>query len=232
MDFYEQFYENFQNSWDTHMAAFGPILAPAFKDNFEAKIHLTAALNNISRREFEKCFIKLNILKDMCSSDEDCAAWFFCMGLAFEFSGMKDEMLRYYNECVKYEPSFSLPYLMIAKCSHAEGNPAFAEKYYEKAVHFLEEEHLPTQTPRIISSVYVNYFSCLTSIGKYSEAETYLKESEEIFQDFPERLHYAAILYAYMGNNKKYNEYMLLLEKENPNLYKTTKKLIEELQSQ
>ena len=232
MDFYEKFYKNFQNSWDNHMASFGPILAPACIDNFEAKIHLTAALNNFGRREFEKGFTKLSLLKDMCKNDSDCAAWFFCMGLAFELSGMKDEMFRYYNECIKYEPNFSLPYLMVAKCAHAEGNPAFAEKYYEKAVQLIEEEHLPVQTPHIIASIYVNYFSCLTSIGKYSEAEFFLKKSEELLPDFTERLHYAAILYAYMGNREKYNEYMLLLKNENTALYNATKKLIEELQSQ
>ena len=40
MEPFEKFTENFQKSWDTHMEAFGPILGPAFMNNFEAKLYL------------------------------------------------------------------------------------------------------------------------------------------------------------------------------------------------
>ena len=40
----------FQQSWQVHYQAFGPILEPAFVENYQAKIHLTAALNFISNR--------------------------------------------------------------------------------------------------------------------------------------------------------------------------------------
>lgn len=211
------------------MEAFGPILGPAFRSDFEARIHLTAALNNLSQKKIKSCFTKLSILKNMCRCDEDCAAWYFFMGLAFELSGMKDEMLRYYRECVKYKPAFSMPYLMIAKCAHAEANPEYAEKYYAKAAELLEKEDLPAQTKLIRASVYTNYFSCLTSLGKYSEAETMLRKSEEILPDFTERLHYACILYAYMGNEEKLSAYLAKLKTENPGLYEATVQLIEKL---
>ncbi len=229
MEYSDKLAENFQKSWDTHMESFGPILGPAFQFNFEARLHLTAALNNLNRKQIKNCFIKLNLIKDMCKTDEDCAAWFFFMGLAFELSGMKDEMLRYYRECIKYEPAFSLPYLMIAKCAHAEADLEYAEINYKKAIDFLENEDLPTQTDFVRASIYTNYFSCLTSLGKYNEAEYALKKSEEILPEFTERLHYAAILYAYMGNEEKLSEYLSKLKNANTNLYEATIQLIDKL---
>ena len=229
MDYEDKIIENFQKSWDTHMEAFGPILGPAFMQNFEARVHLTAALNSLSKGKTKTFFANLSHLKDFCSSDEDCAAWFFFMGLGFELSGMKEEMLRYYNECIKYSPSFSMPYLMVAKCAHANSNLSFAEENYRKALELLENENLPAQTALVKASAYTNYFSCLTSLGKYSEAESALKKSEEILPDFTLRLHYAAILYAYMGNEEKLSEYLLRLRKENKELYDSTVKLIDNL---
>ena len=229
MEPFEKFTENFQKSWDTHMEAFGPILGPAFMNNFEAKVHLVSALNSISKNEIQKGFAKLSIIKDMCSCNEDFAVFYFSMGLGFELSGMQKEMCRCYEECVKYEPDFSLPYLMIAKCAHSAANLEYAEKNYKKCAEFLEKENLPKQTPFVRASIYTNYFSCLTSLGKYEKAEKILKKSEEIFPDMPQRLHYAAILYAYMGNLEKLFEYMEKLKNTNMELYLATKKLIEEL---
>lgn len=229
MECFEKFEDNFQKSWEIHMEAFGPILGPAFMHNFEAKVHLVSALNSISKNEIQKGFAKLSLIKDMCSSGEDFAAWYFSMGLGFELSGMQKEMCRCYEECIKYKPEFSLPYLMIAKCAHFSANLEYAEKNYRKAAEFLEKENLPKQTPFVRASIYTNYFSCLTSLGKYEEAEKILKKSEEIFPDLPQRLHYAAILYAYMGNAEKLSEYMEKLKNTSAELYLSTKKLIEEL---
>lgn len=32
----------FQESWAVHMQAFGPILEPAFAEDYQARVHLTA----------------------------------------------------------------------------------------------------------------------------------------------------------------------------------------------
>ena len=37
-----------QRSWQMHMKAFGPILEPAFAEDFQTRIHLVNALNHIS----------------------------------------------------------------------------------------------------------------------------------------------------------------------------------------
>ena len=46
--------EAFQKSWQMHERAFGPILLPAFTDSMAARVHLTNALNHISRRETDR----------------------------------------------------------------------------------------------------------------------------------------------------------------------------------
>ena len=54
----------FQKSWQVHMNAFGPILEPAFKENYQARVHLTAALNEISGGKLKKGFEKLKKIEE------------------------------------------------------------------------------------------------------------------------------------------------------------------------
>lgn len=51
-----------QQSWQIHLQAFRPILEPAFADSYQAKIHLTAALNHISNHNLAKGMSKLKEL--------------------------------------------------------------------------------------------------------------------------------------------------------------------------
>ena len=52
-----------RKSWEVHMKAFGPILEPAFANNLQARIHLTAALNHISNRNLAQALVKLKALQ-------------------------------------------------------------------------------------------------------------------------------------------------------------------------
>ena len=51
--------EAVQKSWKVHMDMFGPILEPAFKEDYQSKVHLGAALNLISRKDVKKGFERL-----------------------------------------------------------------------------------------------------------------------------------------------------------------------------
>ena len=42
-----------QKSWQVHLQMFGPILEPAFAGSYQARVHLTAALNHISTRDLK-----------------------------------------------------------------------------------------------------------------------------------------------------------------------------------
>ena len=69
-----------QKSWQVHMQAFGPILEPAFRENFQARIHLTNALNHISTRDIRTGLKKLRLVEKFCETDADKAAWLFLHG--------------------------------------------------------------------------------------------------------------------------------------------------------
>ena len=48
-----------QKSWLAHMQVFGPILENAFVEDYQARIHLVAALNYISNRKISQGLAKL-----------------------------------------------------------------------------------------------------------------------------------------------------------------------------
>ena len=58
------FSEEVQRQWAVHMGAFGPILEPAFEEDFQSRIHLLAALNHLSRRDLRAGLKKLEQLRE------------------------------------------------------------------------------------------------------------------------------------------------------------------------
>ena len=105
----------FQKSWNIHVQAFGPILEPAFTEDYQARVHLTAALNLLSQQKLVEALQKLQALQEKCVCDADNAAVLFCMGVAFEMAGRQDEMLEYYSGANSCGHGFYLPYLKTAR---------------------------------------------------------------------------------------------------------------------
>ena len=62
---------DFQRQWAVHMGAFGPILGPAFQEDYQSRIHLMAALNHISRRDIPGSLKKLEALRDNAEKDSE-----------------------------------------------------------------------------------------------------------------------------------------------------------------
>ena len=220
----------FQKSWMIHMQAFGPILAPAFEDNYQAKVHLCAALNFISQKNVKKGFDKLNSLQELCETDADKAAWLYFAGLCYEMSGMQDDMIACYTQAAEFGHCFYLPYLKIAKGAHNDAVFEVAEVNYKFAIQCLEEMELDKQTRVILGSAYTNYASCLTMMHNYPEAEKMLDESKRILADQPGRAACEAILYAAMGEKEKVESALKELE-SNPIVYKTAKEMTDKILS-
>lgn len=218
-----------QKSWQTHIQAFGPILEPAFVDNYKARIDLTAALNFISNREFKKGLEKLQLIKDVCSTDEDKAAWFFCMGLCLEMANIKEDMIAYYQQAGEYGHKFYLPYLKIAKTAHNDAVFEVAEENYIKAIQCLRDDKMNEQKRSILGSAYTNYASCLTMMHRYDEASEALKKSTEILPEQKGRAATEAILQAAIGNAEKANYYTDIIAVEMPAFYEHTKKMVNEI---
>jgi len=224
----------FQKSWQVHMNAFGPILEPAFKENYQARVHLTAALNEISGGKLKQGFEKLRKLGDACVTSEDKAAWLFFMGLCFKIAGETGAMFRHYGMAEEMGHKFYLPYLEMAKAAHGEAVFDDAEKYYLKAKACLEESENDNyfgahSKNTVLASECTNLASCLTMMHKYEDAEAELARAEEILPSQPGRSATKAILFAAMGRADDTAACLEALKTEAPMMLAQTQKMTDEM---
>lgn len=220
---------SFQKSWMTHMQAFGPILQPAFVDDDQAKTHLCAALNLISNQEVKKGYEKLNSIKDACKTDADKAAWLFFVGVCFELSGMKEEMLSCYRQAAECGHHFYLPYLKVAKSAHNDAVFEIAEENYRVAIQCLNETKLREQERIVLASIYTNLASCLTMMHQYQEAEDALEEAKKILPEQSGRCASEAILYAAMRESEKVVGALEELKKQSMDSHIVTQEMVDKI---
>ncbi len=218
-----------KKSWQIHIQAFGPILEPAFVDNYQARVNLTAALNYISNRKLKEGLEKLELIENDCSTDEDKAAWLFCMGVCHEMANNKEGMLAYYQEAGKYGHKFYLPYLKIAKAAHNDAAFEVAEENYRKTFQCFKEDELDEQKRSILGSAYTNYASCLTMMHRYEAAEEALKKSKKILPEQNGRNATEAILKAAKGEVEKAYYFVDSIATQLPFFYETTKKMVDDI---
>ncbi len=218
-----------QKSWQVHTQAFGPILEPAFVENYQARIHLANALNHISKRDLKVGIQKLRLIEKDCESDADKAAWLFCMGLCMEMAGMKEEMVSFYQNAGKFGHRFYLPYLKIAKAAHNDAVFEVAEENYENAIRCLNEGEDVAQKQMILGSVYTNYASCLTMMHRYEEAEKALQHSCEILPRLQGRAASEAILAAAKGETERARSIVAQIKEQEPTVFSMTSKMVNEI---
>lgn len=218
-----------QQSWSAHMQAFEPILKPAFKENFQAKVHLTAALNFISNRNLAKGWSKLQEVQKFCETDEDKAACLYFMGLCCEMAGDREQMVQLYDHANEYEHKFYLPYLKVAKFYHEGCNYDAAEMNYCSAVECFDHDELKGQDKIILGTTYMNLASCLTMMHKYDEAKIAIKFSREIQPKASELLAVEAVLYAACNDEELAKKCLARLKTEKPLLYGNAEKTVESI---
>ena len=206
-----------EHSREVHRQAFGPILEPAFSENKQVRIILTAALNHISRREVKRGAELLMQIKEHCQYDEDKAAWTFFVGLCHEMAGDKNGALAWYADSGKFGHRFYLPYLKLAKAAHNSGEYEKARGYYETAVGCLLNMPENDKDYVLLGSAYVNLASCLIMMKKPEAAEkAWLKARECPLQ--PEADATAAMLYAVLGNGGEMEKHLEKLNARLPGL--------------
>lgn len=148
----------------------------------------------------------LDQIKEFCIYDEDKAARNFFVGLCYEMSNDKDQMLLWYEEVGKYGHRFYLPYLKLAKTAYNEKRYAKAKEYYITAIDCLLEMPEDDREEMILGSSYANLTSCLIMLNEYETAETMWNKA----QNYPLQITapaIAAILYAAIGDLNKMNIY-------------------------
>lgn len=207
-----------KKSWDIHMKAFGPILEPAFADNLQARIHLTAALNMISNRNLAGALLKLKALQKSVATEADKAALLFCFGLYCEMAGNQQQMLAYYAAANQCGHRFYMPYLKVAKFYLNGRMCTEAEDHFRKAIDCFAATGLSDADKIILGSAYCNLASCLTMQHRYDEAESALASSRSICPNAPGRAAAEAVLHAIRGDKAQVADSLARLQAENPEI--------------
>lgn len=213
-----------KKSWQTHMQAFGPILEPAFQNNLQARIHLTAALNMISGRNLAGALLKLKALQKSIVSDADRAALMFCFGLYGEMAGNQEQAIACYVQANQYGHRFYLPYLKAAKFYLSNRMYDVAEREFRKAIDCFTAAALSDADKIILGSAYCNLASCLTMEHRYDEAEAALASSAAICPDAPGRAAAEAVLHAVRGNADQVEACLAVLKTQGTEIHDAVKK--------
>lgn len=214
----------FQKSWSVHMQAFGPILEPAFVEDYQSRVHLVAALNDISNRKIAQGFSKLKELQDACVTDADRAAFLFFMGVCNEMDGNREQMLSFYTHANEYGHRFYLPYLKVAKFWLDGRLYDRAEENFRSAINCFSVDELDGRDRLILASAYANLASCLLMMHRYDEAEEAISASRSLYPNMPGRVATEAAFYAVRGDVTKVEASLAALKVHVPNVYDAVKK--------
>lgn len=220
-----------KKSWAVHMQAFGPILKPAFAEDYQARVHLCAALNHISNKNLPQALLKLNGLQKRLKTDADKAAFLFCMGLFCETAGKQEEMIALYTNCNSFGHKFYLPYLKVGKfhldcCSYDE-----AEANYRSAIGCFTATGLSDQEKLLLGSAYTNLASCLIMMHRCEEAEAALTTSRSLYPEAPGRAAPEAALHALRGEKEQVEACLNTLKSHAPAAYDAIKKSTDKILS-
>lgn len=214
---------SFQQSWNVHMQAFGPILEPAFADDYQAKVHLCAALNHISKRQLSQGLAKLKTLQKYVQTDADKCAYLFFMGVYCEMAGNQEQMLAMYTMANEYGHKLYLPYLKLAKFYINGHLYEKGESNCRAAIDCFTATGLSDRDKLLLGSAYSNLGSCLLMMHRYEEAEEALTTSRSLYPNAPGRAAVEAALYAVQEKPEKVAECLETLKGHAPAVYEAVK---------
>ena len=210
-DFYEELSmfenENYQNWRKVHARAFGDLFENAFAENDEAQMCLTAALNNISKRNFDAAIPTLDMLEKIYSDEADEIAINYFKGLNYEMLGDEEKMTEYYEKLKSASdtPKFNIglhPYYRTAKFAQRDSECQKSFYYYRKALDFYNDAALSSHSLKIASDIVYQIATLCLYMHEYEECErflgfSYLYDEEENQQ----RDYVKAILHAAKGES-------------------------------
>lgn len=212
-----------KKSWAGHMKAYGPILKPAFPEDYQARVSLCTALNHITAKNMPQALLKLNGLQKHLVTDADKAAFFFAMGLFCEYAGKFDEMAGLYAQANDLKHSFHLPYLKVGKYELDRRNYGKAEGCYRSAIRCLSGT-ANDKEKQLLGTSYTNLASCLIMMHRYGEADAALESSRKLCPMVPGRSAPEAILHAVRGETAPLLESLNTLKTMAPFAYDSIKK--------
>lgn len=207
-----------QQTWEAHMQMFGPILEPAFAENYVARVHLGAALNRIGKKDAAGAQGRLKAAKRHCLCDADHAAWLFFMGVCRELAGDRGGAIHYYRRSCGYHHRFFLPYIKVAKQAYDDRLYEIAVEHYRQGIALLEETGWQGQEGTLLSSAWNNLAGCLLMMHRFGEAAEALRTAAELAPGRPGFAATEALLYAAMGDKKAAAACLSKVEQESPGL--------------
>lgn len=221
----------FQQSWQVHYQAFGPILEPAFVENYQAKIHLTAALNFISNRNLAKAAPKLKELEQYIETDADRAAHLFFLALYCEMAGNLPQAAEIYGYVNDFDHGFYLPYLKAARFHQQAVEYEAATAAYEKAIACFSADALTAQEKPIVASAYTNRTTCLTMMHRYDEALESMEQAHALGVSLPDSASVEAILFAALGKEEKALSCLEELKSASPAVFEKIRETVETIRN-
>lgn len=221
--------DKFQQSWQVHMGAFGPILEPAFDGDYQAKVHLCAALNHISKRQLSQGLAKLKTLQKFVQTDADKCAYLFFLGVHCEMAGNQEQMITMYTMANEYGHKLYLPYMKVGKFYLNGHMYEKAEENYRAAIDCFTATGLSQGQKIILGSAYTNLASCLLMMHRYKEAEAALVTSRSLHPDAPGRAAVEATLYAVLGNTEQMEAALDMLKGHSPAVWESVKETTDKI---
>ena len=189
-----------------HTKVFGELYADAFSQNDEAQVCLTAALINISQREFESAMPKLDMLENICTTESDEIAVNYFKGLNYEMLGNEAQMSEYYEKLrnVSAIPKFILtlhPYYRTAKFAQRESECSKSMYYYRKALDFYDGAKIDSHVANIASHIIYDMATLCLYMHEYTACERLLNTSYQYDKSQNQQRDYVkAVLLAVQGN--------------------------------
>ncbi len=219
----------FQQSWQVHMKAFGPLLESAFTDNAPARVHLCNALNHLSRRDVRRADELLDQITSVAETDADRAAVCFFRGLSFETVGNSNLATKCYRSTVAYNDRFYLPYFKLARAAHVAAAFDEAAEHYRNAIRCLMHSGANEQTRAQIAALRTNLASALTMMHDYEAAAAELASAKGELPEQPGREATEAILAAAMGERYRVETLIRTLFATVPQAVPETRRMTDEI---
>lgn len=224
-DFYEKLKKyaldnnNYKGWRKEHTKVFGNLFKDAFSQNEEAQICLTAALINISQRNFDLAIPKLDMLEKICDSEFDEITVYYFKGLNYEMLGNEAMMVEYYEKIKRatVTPNFILvfhPYYRTAKFAQRNSECSKSMYYYRKALEFYDGANPNPHVASITSHIVYDIATLCLYMHEYNECERFLKISYQYDKSQNQQRDYVkAIL---LAAQDKRNECIKVLQTLNP----------------
>ena len=201
--------QNYKKWRSEHKKVFGDFFASAFADQEDAQIHLTAALINISSRNFQEALPKLSLLESICFHEGDRAVVNFFTGLCHEMLENEEKMTEYYQKLEGFQlpsviPLALRPYYRTAKFAQRNSECGKSIRYYQKALSFYDVNDTDQKNRAAIGQLIYDIATLFLYTHQYDKCESYLELSRKFDSgDNQHRTYVTSILYAVQGKREE-----------------------------